>query len=122
MFTLLDYLQTHPNESFLCRTSDTIVKVRLDRSCLSAPGAKSRAVGNFYCGDNIHVLQNEPFQGSMYQEFIIIKPVVVYSTECETAKLFINCQTEIVLLITAKEMVHPQTATPTRVDNTTSCN
>lgn len=122
MNDLLDYLHTHPNASIMYRSSDMKIKVHSDGSYLLVPGAKSRAAGHFYCGDNNHVLQDEPYQGSTYQECSIIKPVVASAEECETAKLFINCQTAILLRITAKEMGHPQTATPMQVDNTTTCN
>ena len=58
----------------------------------------------------------------MHQECSVIKPVLASAAECETATLFLNCQTTIVLRIAAKEMGHPQPATPMRIDNTTANN
>ena len=52
----------------------------------------------------------------------MIKPVVASAAECETATLFLNYQTTIVLRIAAKEMGHPQAATPMQIDNTTIYN
>ena len=105
--TLLDYLCTHANASVQYRASDMMLKVHSDRSYLSVRGGRSRAAGYFYFGKNIHMKQNEQSQGSMHQECSIIKPVVASTAECETATLFLNCRTTIVLRIAAKEMGHP---------------
>ena len=119
---LLDYLFTNPDATILYRKSDMIVKVHSDGSYLSVPGARSRAAGHFYLGNNIPAHQEEPYQGATCQECSIIKPIVASAAECETLTLFLNCQTAIVVRVTAKELGHPQPATPIRVDNTTTNN
>lgn len=119
---LLDYLHVHPDASAQYRTSDMILKAHSDGSYLSVQGGRSRAVGHFYFGDNIYIMQNDKLQGSAYQECSVIKPVVASAAECETATLFLNCQNAIVLHIAAKEMGHPQAAAPMRIDNSTTHN
>ena len=119
---LLDYLYTKPNASIMYRASNMIIKVHSDGSYLSVPGGRSRAAGHFFCGNNVNAQHIEPYQGAIYQECSIIKPVVASAAECETATLFLNCQTAIILRITAKEMGHPQAATPIQIDNTTTNN
>ena len=64
----------------------------------------------------------EPNQGSACQECSVIKPLMASAAECETATLFINCQTAIVMRATAMELGHEQPATPVQVDNATTFN
>ena len=120
--TLLDYLFTNPNASILYRKSGMIVKVHSEESCLSVPGVRSREARHFYLGNNTPIQQDEPYQGEIYQECGIVKPIVASTAKCETLALFLNCQTTIVVRMTAKELGHPQPATPTPVDNTTTKN
>ena len=50
----------------------------------------------------------------------MIKPAVASASECETTTIFLKFQSTIAIRTTAKELVHPQTATPTRFDSTTT--
>lgn len=122
LHTLLDYLHKHPNASVTFCASDMILKVHSDGSYLSVLGGRSRVAGHFYCGDNIPIQQTDEKQGSIYQECSAIKPVLASAAECGTSTLFLDCQTAISLRIAAKEMGHPQPATPTHIDNTTANN
>ena len=115
----LDYLYVKPNASIMCWASDMIIKVHSDGSYLSVQGGKSRVAGCFYCGNIISMWQDEPCEGSIYQECSIIKPVVASAAEWETDALFLNCQTTIMLRI---KMGHLQAATPMRIDNTATNN
>ena len=118
--TLLDYLIASTNASTLCRKSNMIIKVRSDGSHLLAQGARSWAVGYFYCDNNAPMHQNEPCQGAMHQEFRMIKPIVATAAAWEMLTLFLNCQTTTVVRATAKQLGHPQPTTPTRVDDRTT--
>ena len=64
----------------------------------------------------------DPNQGSACQECSVIKPIMASVAECETATLFINCQTAIVIRTTAMELGHEQPATPMQVYSTTTFN
>ena len=100
------------------------LKSHSDGSCPSVINDRSRVAGHFYFGDNDDGEPDriEPNQGSMHQEFSVIKPAMASAAECETATPFINCQTAIVTRTTAMEVGHEQPATPTQVDNATTYN
>jgi hypothetical protein len=120
--TLLDYLHTNPIAKLKFRKSDMILKIHSDGSFLSVSKSRSRAGGYYYMGDNIPIDAIDKPQGSIYQECSVIRPIMGSAAECETTTLYLNCQTGIVLRITAEELGHPQPPTPVQVDNSTTYN
>ena len=108
MTTLLDYIATNTNAALACRKSEMTLKSHSDGSCPSVINDRSRVAGHFYFGDNDDGEPDriEPNQGSMHQEFSVIKPAMASAAECETATLFINCQTAIVIRTTTMELGH----------------
>ena len=94
-----------------------------DGSYLSVIKARSRAAGQFHFGDNKNGNPNqvESNQGSTHQECSVIKPIVAPVAECETATLFVNCQTELIIRTPALEIGYQQPARPIQFDNITTC-
>ena len=122
MNTLLDYLATNPITAMSYRKSDMMLKTHSFGSCLSVINTRIITAGHFCFGDNKHGNPNqiEHDQGSMHQEFRVIKPIVASAAEYETATLFVNCQTEIVIRTNAMELGHQQLETHIQVENTTT--
>ena len=82
------------------------LKAHSDGSHLSVSNARNKAAGYFYFGDkNDGTLDLiDPNQGPACQGYSVIKPVMASAAECETATLFINFQTAIVIRTTAKSI------------------
>ena len=120
--TLLDYSYANPDAKITYRKSDMIIKVHSYGSYISVTQSRSRASGRFYCRDNMPLTVENYNQGSKFQEFSVITPVVATATECETATLTLNGQIKILIRISEKELGHKKPAAPMRVDNTTTCN
>jgi hypothetical protein len=82
------------------------------------PGARSRAGGHHYLG-------NQPekppiLNGPILALAKIMRNVMASAAEAEAGALFVNCKEGAVLRNTLIEMGHPQPATPVACDNSTA--
>ena len=112
----LDYCATHPNAGVRFHASDMMLVMHSNGSYLSEPESKIRAAGHFYLSKI-----NEKFNnGAVVTLSKIIKHVMTSASEVETAALFYNCKSAILLRIYLEEMRHPQPKTPVIIDSTSA--
>ena len=96
---LLDYLVTYPDAKIRYTKSGMILHLDSDAAYLVAPKARSWIVGFFYCGDTYTKNATPPnkINGPIHIECKLLKHVVASAAEAETAGLFHNCQTAVML-------------------------
>ena len=114
----LDYCASNPEVEILYRASDTILHNHSDAAYLVATGARARAAGYTYLGndqDNKQII-NGPI--SIIAK--IIKGVMSSAVEAEIGALYMNARQLLPLRFTCEELGHPQPATPMQTDNNTA--
>ena len=76
---------------------------------LVAPNTRSRIAGIFYCGDTYtkNVTPPTKIKGPIHIECKLLKHVVASATKAETADLFHNCQTAVILRYMLNTLGHP---------------
>ena len=111
---LLGYYATYLNPTLRFVASDMMLRIHLDASYLSISKARSRATAFFYLSSDGNT---PPFNGAVHVLCVVLKNVMVSTTESETGAVFVNCQEAVSLRETLIEMSHPQPATPVHVDN-----
>lgn len=66
-----------------------ILKSEIDESYLSVPHRRSRVGGHFYFGNTTDLDKIKPTQGTVHDEYSIIKPVFSLVAEASIASLLI---------------------------------
>ena len=113
----LDYAATHPEAVICYKASDTILKSHSDSSYLNALGACTCQGGHFYLGNH---KDPDILNGAVLNLSVIMKMVMSSAAKAEFNALFHNTKNVTPLCTILFEMGHPQPATPTLVDNSTS--
>jgi hypothetical protein len=116
----LDYIWTHPDAIIWYHASDMILNVHSDASYLSAPKARSRASGYFFCGSIPQDGDPIKLNGAIHITCNILKLVAASAAEAELGALFLNAQEAKVLQLILTELGHSQPPTPIHIDNTTT--
>ncbi len=116
----LDYIWTHPDARIRYRASDMILNVHSNASYLSAPKARSCAVGYFFLGSILQDSEPMIINGAIHITCTILKLVAVSAAKAELGALFLNAQETKVLRLVLEELRHPQPPTPIHIDNTTT--
>ena len=118
----LDYMATNPDAKIRFRRSDMILHADTDAAYLVASGARSRIAGYFYMGNKYHpsTIKNPENNGPVHIECHLLRHVVSSAAEAETAGLFFNCKTVIVIRQMLIALGHAQPPTPIRTDNSTA--
>ena len=88
-----------------------------DTAYLVASGARSRAAGYTYLGNDIN---NKQIINSPISIVAIIIGVMSSAAEAEIGALYMNARQLLPLRVTCKELGHPQPATPMQTDNNTA--
>ena len=114
----LDYCATNPDTVLIYRASDMILHNHSDAAYLVATGARSRAAGYTYFGNNSN--KQQIINGPISIIAKIIKMVVSSAAEAEIAALYMNARELLPLRVTCAELGHPQPPTPMRTDNNTA--
>ena len=119
---LLDYLSTYPHAKIRYTASYMILHVDSDAAFLVAPKARSRVAGFYYCGDlyNKNTTPQSRLNGPVHIECKTLKHVVASAAEAETGGIFHVCQKSVQIRRMMYALSHPQPATPTKTDNSTS--
>ena len=118
---LLNYLETHPDETIRYKQSDMVLWVHSDVSYFSCSKARSRAGGMHFLSKKPPSPNNpanfEPtLNGIVYVVCKILCNIMASASEAELGDLFLNCQEAVPIGITLEEMGHPQPPTPVQVD------
>ena len=119
---LLDYLSTYSEAKIRYTKSEMILHLDSDAAYLVAPKARSRIAGYFYCGNN-YIKNTSPtstLNGPIHIECKLLKHVVASAAEAETAGLFHNCQTAVMIRNMLLALGHVQPPTPSKTDNSTA--
>ena len=114
----LDYCATHPEAVVLYRASDMVLHNHSDAAYLVATGARSRAAGYTYLGNDIN--NRQIINGPISIIAKIIKGVMSSAAEAEIGALYMNARQLLPLRVTCEELGHPQPATPMQTDNNTA--
>ena len=114
----LNYCATHPDAEVLYRASDMILHNHSDAAYLVATGARSRAAGYTYFGNNKN--NKQIINGPISIIAKIIKGVMSSAAEAEIAALYMNAREILPLRVTCEELGHPQPPTPMQTDNNTA--
>jgi hypothetical protein len=116
----LDYAATHPDASVCYFPSEMILHIHSDASYLSEPGARSRAGGLFFLGNNL-LKSSAPISpvinGAIHINSQIMKNVLASAAEAEVAACFLNAQDACMLRTTLTDLGHQQPPTPIQTDN-----
>jgi hypothetical protein len=115
---LLNYLETHPDDTIRYHASDMILHIHSYASYLSVSNARSRLGGLFFCGDKPQ--QEDTLNGSILNVASVINNVVASAAESEVGACFQNAQIGAPLRVTLTELGHIQHPTPLRTDNSTA--
>ena len=115
---LLDYVTTNPEAILTYESSDMILAVNSDASCLSKTNAHSRVCGHFFCSSNV---SDPPNNVVVLIISKILKAVVSSAAEAELGALYINASEAVPMHQLLAEMDHKQPETPIQTDNTTAC-
>ena len=117
---LLDYMSTYPNAVLRFYKSGMILHIDSDAAYLVLPNARSRYAGHFFLStptsDNRPPLPNAP----IHTECKTIRSVVASAAEAETAGIFGNGQTAVIIRRALAALGHPQPPTPLKTDNSTA--
>ena len=89
-----------------------------DATYLVATGARSRAAGYTYLGNDIN--NKQIINGPISIIAKIIKGVMSSAAEAEIGALYMNARQLLPLRVTYEELRHPQPATPMQTDNNTA--
>ena len=119
---LLDYVSTFPSIILRYHASDMQLHVDSDAAYLVAPKAKSRIAGFYYFKNNP---QGQPLDVPNHPVLIecrCLRHVVTSAAEAETAGVFHNAQTTLLLRRILTALRHPQSPTPLKTDNATAAN
>ena len=114
----LDYCATQPEAVVLYRASDMILHNHSDAAYLVATGARSRAAGYTYLGNEIN--NTQIINGSISIIAKIRKGVMSSAAKAEIGALCMNARQLLSLRVMCKELGHPQLATPMQTDNNTA--
>ena len=100
--------------------SRMLLHLHSDGSYLSAPKYFSRAGGHFYLSNNAIDPLTGPHNGPVYVPAKIQKNVLRLAAEAEIGATYVHTREAINISNMLIGMGHPQTQTPTQVDNNTS--
>jgi hypothetical protein len=118
---LLNYAATHPNATVRYTKSDMTLHIISDASYLSASGARSRAGGYFFLGNNNTSTQptDAPakLNGPILVNSTIMGAVLASAGEAELGALFYNAKDGVMLRNTLQDLGHMQPATLIETDN-----
>ena len=120
---LLSFVKTHKNTKVRFHASDMCLHVDSDAAYLVMPGARSRFAGYYHLSSYsqpVHTPIHTPLNGAILVECRTIRHVVASAAEAETAGLFHNAQTAIMIRNALAELGHPQPSTPLKTDNSTA--
>ena len=119
---LLDYLATYPNAKIRYHASDMALHVDSDAAYLVLPKARSRIAGYFYLSKEcqITITKSPPINRSILVECKLLRHVVSSTAEAETARLFHNYQTAIMIRNILNALGHKQKPIPVTTDNSTA--
>ena len=119
---LLDFVATYPNANIRFYKSDMILYVDSDAAYLVLPHARSCFAGHFYLSNHVPDPSRftPPMNGPIHTECKRIRNVVASAAEAETAGLFGNSQTAVVIRRALHSLDHPQPPTPIKTDNSTA--
>jgi len=87
---LIDYLHTNLNTTKIFHKSDMILNIHSNTPYLSVSKGRSRAARHFYLGDTVLPEEEEPYQTSIDEECLVIKPVIGLASEAEMATVLVN--------------------------------
>ena len=118
LYHFLDYCATHPEAVVLYQASDMILHNHSDAAYLVATGARSRAAGYTYLGNDMN--NKQIINGPISIVAKIIKGVMSSAAEAEIGALYMNARQLLPLRVTCEELGHPQPATPMQTDNNTA--
>jgi hypothetical protein len=114
---LLNYWSSNPDITIRYYASDMILHIDTDAAYLVMPNAKSRIAGYYYLSTDT---TNPPHNGPILVLCKTLQHVVASAAEAETAGIFFNAQTGIIVRIALEELGHPQPPTPLKTDNSTA--
>ena len=114
----LDYCATHPEATVLYRASNMILYNHSDAAYLVATGARSRAAGYTYLGNDLN--NKQIINGPVLIIAKIIKGVMSSAAIVEIGASYMNARQLLQLRVTCEELGHPQPATPMQTDNNTA--
>jgi hypothetical protein len=125
---LLNYAATNPEATILYSASDMVLHVSSDASYLTAPKARSRAVGYHYLSSRpidpdpppLPTDPDPPNNGAIHVLCHIMREVLFSAAEAELAGVFHNGKEACPLRACLTELGHPQPLTPIQTDNSTA--
>ena len=120
---LLSFVQHHKNTKVRFHASNMCLHIDSDAAYLVMPGARSRIAGYHYLSSypaNPPNSQHVPLNGAVLIECRTIRHVVASAAEAETAGIFHNAQTGLIIRQALCDLGHPQPPTPLKTDNTTA--
>ena len=119
---LMDFVTTYPNAKIRFYKSDMILYVDSDAAYLVLPNAQSRFAGHFYLSKRVSDPSRiaPPMNEPINTKCKTIRNVVASAAEAETAGLFGNSQTAVVIHCALQSLDHPQPPTPIKTDNSTA--
>jgi len=92
MNQMMNYLATNPNTTVIFCASDMILKIHSECSYITALNARSKAGDQFYFGDDIPPKEDNKPNGSIYNEYSVLKMVAARAAEGKVGTLFVNVQ------------------------------
>ena len=120
---LLSFVQHHKNTKNRFYASDMCLHIDSDAAYLVMPGARSRFAGYHYLSKYPQLplaSPSIPLNGAVLIECRTIRHVVASAAEAETAGLFYNAQTGLIIKQTLEDLGHHQPPIPLKTDNSTA--
>ena len=114
---LLNYWASNPTIIIRYHASNMVLHIDTDAAYLVMPGAKSRIAGYYYLSSDTN---QPPLNGPILVLCKTLQHVVASAAEAETAGLFFNAQTGIIVRTALNELGHTQPKTRLKTDNTTA--
>ena len=109
-----------PNTTIRYRKSDMVLHIHSEGSYLSAPKARSRAVGHFYLSSYSPNPAKFTLNGPIHVIAKILRNVMGLAAEAEIGASYTNGKEAIPICTALEEMGHPQPPTPMQVNSTTA--
>jgi hypothetical protein len=114
MHHLPDYCATHPDAEVRVHSSDMVLQVSSDASCLSEQEACSRTGGHFYLGNNVD--RQQQISGPILCLSSIIKHIMSSAAEAEIGSIFSNAKEAAPLRVVLEEMGQNHPPSPIQTD------
>ena len=117
---IMDYVGTYPHTYIRYHASDMVLHVDSDAAYLVAPKAQSQVAGFYPLSSHPTKTPHPTINGAILVECKTLRHVVSSAAEAETAALYHNAQTAVLLRTILDALNHKQPSTPVKTDNSTA--